>query len=104
LAFQLVDEQGKARFFVSSVTVDRWLPGSIEPFTEEFLRQPSDLPAGKVEQVTDQIRLPADLPPGEYRISLGVVDTTTPQPVVQLGIQGRSDNGWYPLSKITLTR
>ena len=104
VAYRLANERGDAELFVSDVRVNRWWPGSIELFTEEFLREPGDLPAGEVVPVTDQIRLPADLPPGRYRLSLAIVDPASRQPVVQLGIEGRADDGWYPLSTLNVTR
>jgi hypothetical protein len=48
--------------------------------------------------------VPEDIPAGEYILSVGVVDEETTQPVVQLGIKGRDEDGWYPLSKAKVTR
>ena len=52
---------GLQKVFVSKMTVNKWLPGSIELFTEEFFKQPADLPPGEVAEVRDAIRLPDDL-------------------------------------------
>jgi len=82
----------------------RWLPGSIEPFTDEFFKEPQDLPPGKVHDVADKIDLPNDIPPGAYVLSVGVVGSRTEQPVVQLAIKGRDEGGWYPLSRLDITR
>jgi len=92
------------RVFVGSVTVDRWLPGEIELFTEAFFRQPADLPPGAVVETADSIQLPDDLAPGSYTLSVAVVGEKDSEPVVQLGIKGRSPDGWYPLSKVTIAR
>jgi hypothetical protein len=35
---------------------------------------------------------------------VGIVGVATAQPVVRLGITGRSDDGWYPLSKLQVVR
>jgi uncharacterized membrane protein len=82
--------------------VNHWLAGSIELFTEEFFKVPKDLPPGSVNEVADTINLPGDMPAGDYTLSVAVVDASTGQPVVSLGIAGRSQDGWYPLSKLTV--
>ena len=64
---------GIIRVFVGNVTVDKWLPGEIELFTEEFFKQPADLPPGEIVDVADSIRLPEDLSPGTYTLSIAVV-------------------------------
>ena len=103
LAYRLSNDQGDEQVFVGTVTVNRWLPGSIEVFTEEFFQQPADLPPGEVHDVADAIRLPDDLSPGTYTLSLAVVGGEEHQPVVQLGIAGRSEDGWYPLSTVRIS-
>ncbi|MHB8902211.1 MAG: hypothetical protein ACYC6Y_25925 [Thermoguttaceae bacterium] len=37
-------------------------------------------------------------------VSVAVVGEMDQKPVVRLGIQGRTDDGWYPLSKISVAR
>ena len=69
-------------------TVEKWMPGEIELFTEEFFEQPADLPPGQINDVADTIRLPDDLPPGTYKLSIAVVGEDDTEPVVQLGIEG----------------
>ena len=75
------------------------MPGEIELFTEEFFEQPADLPPGPINEVEDAISLPEDVPQGNYTLSIAVIDKDT-KPVVQLGIEGRDEGGWYPLSEI----
>ncbi len=104
LAYRLSADHGYRRVFPGKNTVNRWLPGSIELFTEEFFKQPADLPPGNVADVQDVISLPGDLAPGEYTLALAVVDEKTEKPVVRLGIQGRADDGWYPLSRVSVSR
>jgi hypothetical protein len=104
LAYRLTDGDGNHRVFVSNVTVNEWMPGEIELFTEEFFKQPADLPPGEVVDVADTIRLPRDLLPGRYTLSIAVVGEKDNDPVVQLGIEGRSAHGWYPLSTVTVSR
>jgi hypothetical protein len=102
LAYRLTNERGYAKVFTSEVTVERWLPGSIEPFTADFLENPVDLPEGEVVDVRDAIDLPADLAPGKYALSIAVVGEESPEPVVRLGIKGRQSDGWYRLSALTV--
>jgi len=104
LAYRFANGNRFERILVSEVTVNRWLPGSIELFTREFFEEPKDLPPGKVHDVADSLTLPEDIPVGEYALSVGVVGVKTEQPIVQLGIKGRDKDGWYPVSKLNITR
>ena len=104
LAYRLTGEDGQHQVFVGKVTVEKWLPGEIELFTEEFFKQPADLPPGEVVDVGDFIRLPDDLLPGTYKLSIAVVGENDTEPVVQLGIEGRNEEGWYPLSTVAIFR
>jgi len=100
VAYRLSNSTGYQKVVVGSVTVNWWLPGSIELFNKEFFKEPKDLPPGQVYEVADTIKLPSDLPPGDYTLSVGVVGVNTEEPVVRLGIVGRSQDGWYPLSHL----
>ena len=80
------------------------MPGSVELFTKNFFKQPPDLPPGKVVPVTDRIRLPANMPTGTYRLSVGIVSDTSRKPIARLGIKGRTEQGWYPLSWLPIRR
>lgn len=104
VAFRLTQAGGQQNAFVSNITVDKWLPGSIELFTEEFFNEPKDLPPGEVAEVRDAITLPNDLAPGEYILSIAVVGEKDEQPLVRLGIKGRAEDGWYPMSKVEVVR
>jgi hypothetical protein len=73
-------------------------------FTEEFFKQPADLPPGGLNEVRDAIALPADLATGDYTFSIAVVGEKSEEPIVRLGIKGRDDDGWYPLSKVSVGR
>jgi Arc/MetJ-type ribon-helix-helix transcriptional regulator len=48
--------------------------------------------------------LPSVATAGAYTISIAVVSETEEQPAVRLGIKGRADDGWYPLSKVEVVR
>ncbi len=102
LAYRLRSDRGTETVLVGDVTVNHWLPGSVELFTEAFMREPPDLPNGPTYRVTDTVKLPPELPPGRYSLSVGVVEPTSQRPVVQLGIEGRDRDGWYPVSQLTV--
>ena len=71
---------------------------------EEFFKEPKDLPRGEVHDVADTIVLPKDIPAGEYALSIGVVGLDGEEPVVQLGIKGQEEDGWYPVSTLEVGR
>lgn len=101
LAYRLSGPQG-AKILVGAATVDKWMPGSIKLFTPEFLQEVPDLPPGEVVQVVDRVTLPGDMPKGTYDLAVGIVDENSTEPVVRLAIKGRTADGWYPLSKLTI--
>ena len=103
LAYRLSNDQGYSKVFVSNITVNHWLPGSIELFTEDFFKEPKDLPPGEVADATDTITLPGDIPAGVLTLSLAILDEHTSNPVVRLGIKGRAKDGWYPISEIKVS-
>ncbi|MBL7044446.1 MAG: DUF4832 domain-containing protein [Pirellulaceae bacterium] len=104
LAYRLVGKRDSSVVLVGDVTVSKWMPGTVDVFTENFLKSPPDLPPGPIARVADKLKLPDDLPPGEYGLSLGVVEENREQPIVMLGIQGRGEDGWYELSRISVTK
>jgi hypothetical protein len=104
LAYRLTDAGGYVDIEIQSVTVEKWMPGSIEPFTAEFMEQPPDLPPGEIVETVDSVTLPLDLPPGECTLAVGIVGEHSNVPVVRLAIKGRSADGWYPVSRMTITR
>ena len=57
-----------------------------------------------VHDVADAVVLPEQIPAGDYALSVGVVGLDGERPVVQLGITGRDDNGWYSLSTMKVVR
>jgi hypothetical protein len=101
LAYRLSGPGDYQKVFVSTATVNRWLPGSIELFTSEFFKNPADLPPGPLNAVTDALALPADMPAGKYTLSVAVADESS-SPVVRLAIEGRASDGWYPVSQVQI--
>jgi hypothetical protein len=102
LAYRLTNDAGDHHVLVGDVTVDKWLPGEMEPFTDEFFRETADLPRGAVVDVADTLRLPETLSREVHTLSIAVVGEECIEPVVQLGIKNRSSDGWYSLSALTI--
>jgi hypothetical protein len=74
-----------------------------EQHTEVLLTDadiPSWLPGDALYD--DRVFLPQNLPEGEYELQLGIVDRQTREPRVRLAIEGRNDDGWYPMGTITV--
>ena len=69
----------------TGIAVKNWLPGT-------------------TYTVTPTVTLPAGLAPGTYTVAIGIVNRATRKPVVQLAIQGRDANGWYPLGTVSVNR
>ena len=103
LAYRLTSATGSEKVVVSKVAVNRWLPGSVPVLTEEFLKNPPDLPPGDVIQVSDTVLLPKNMPAGTYELAIAVVGGDE-KPVVRLGIKGRGEDGWHRLSKIEVSK
>lgn len=102
VAYRLTGDNGVSKTVLGTVTVNRWLPGSIDLFTKEFFKEPKDLPPGPVCAVSDENSLPGDLPAGRYTLSVGVVDGVSSSPIIKLAIKGRAEDGWYPLSAVQI--
>ena len=103
VAYRLTSQSGYAKTLVGTVTVEKWMPGSVDTFTAEFFREPPDLPPGEIVDVVDGVVLPVDMPAGTFSLAIGVVGEETSKPVVRLGIKGRADYGWYPLSELEVS-
>ena len=89
---------------MGGVTVNGWLPGSVELFTNEFFAGDWDLPKGPVVAVADEVTLPADLPPGKYALAIAVVAVDAPTPILRLPLPGRDGDGWYPISELDVRK
>ena len=104
VAYQMVNETAGDKVLIGNLTVEKWMPGHVETFSEDFIKDPPELPPGSVVDVTDRVVVPDNMPIGLYRLAIGIVDEQTMEPVVQLGIKGREQDGWYPLSEIEITK
>jgi len=43
VACRLTDPNGYDKTLIGNITVEKWMPGSVETFTEEFIKNPPDL-------------------------------------------------------------
>jgi hypothetical protein len=41
---------------------------------------------------------------GEYQLAIGVVGKDPTKPLVKIGIKGKSEDGWYLLSELTILK
>jgi Domain of unknown function (DUF4832)/Beta-galactosidase len=83
LAFRLKSPRGSA-VLRTDADLRKWLPG---------------------DAVFDgPIFAPEDLPAGEYELSVAILDPITLLPGIQLAIEGRGIDGWYPLGKILVEK
>jgi hypothetical protein len=83
LALRLVGPQ-RSQVLLTDADVRGWLPGD--------------------SLYDDRVFVPADLPEGDYQLQVGLVDRDTRQPRVRLAIEGRADDGWYPMGRIVVER
>ncbi len=102
LAYRLLDEQGRSRVLLGNVTVEKWMPGTVDIFDEGFLEEPPDLPPGEIVNVSDRVTLPPDLYAGEYSLAIAIVGERSTDPIVRLAIKGGDQDGWYLLSEIVV--
>ena len=75
---------GHSQVFLTGADVRKWLPGDVV--------------------YDDAVFIPSEMPPGEYELSLAIVDPASHEPKVKLAIAGMQPDGWYPLGKIKLQR
>ena len=100
VAYRLRSDDGKQYVLTGGVSVNRWMPGSVDIFAPTFLQNPPDLPPGEVVAESDSVELPIAMPPGTYELAIAVVEQKSSKPVVRLAIKGRAADGWYPLGKL----
>jgi hypothetical protein len=83
LAFRLSSPE-RSVVLRTNVDLRKWLPG--DAVFEDPLFVPEDLTAGK------------------YDLSVAILDPLTLKPGVRLAIQGRREDGWYPLGTVRVAR
>ena len=72
----------RTQILLTSADIRKWLPGDVS--------------------MTIRCLFPADMPAGDYELSLAIVDPTTHEPKVKLAIAGMEPDGWYRLGKIRI--
>lgn len=70
------------RTFLTRAHIPKWLPGD--------------------NVYNDGIFIPMDMKPGEYEVQLALVDPHSRKPKVLLAIEGKDDEGWYDMGKISV--
>ncbi|MHC4356822.1 MAG: DUF4832 domain-containing protein [Planctomycetota bacterium] len=83
VALRLKNER-KAEILTTDADITTWLPGD--------------------NLYDNTVKVPADMPPGEYDLQIGILDPRPGKPTVKLAISERTPDGWYPLGQITLYR
>jgi len=48
--------------------------------------------------------IPLDMPIGDYELQVGIVDRQSHKPKIKLAIEGRDEEGWYTIGKITVNK
>jgi Domain of unknown function (DUF4832)/Beta-galactosidase len=83
LAFRLSSPEGSA-VLRTNADLRKWIPGDTV--------------------FEDPLFAPEGLPTGEYTLSVALLDPDTLVPGVRLAIEGRNDDGWYPLGRIRVNK
>jgi len=79
LAFRLSSPH-QSRVIRTDADLRRWLPGDAV--------------------FEDPVFVPEDVPAGEYKFSVALLDPVTLLPSIRLGIDGRAKDGWYILGRV----
>ena len=67
---------------ITDVDITAWLPGD--------------------NLYDDAVFVPLDMPAGIYQLQIGIVDPQSHEPRVNLAIEGRDKEGWYPVGNIEI--
>lgn len=83
VAYRLRDAGGSVAVMqVSKADLTTWLPGG--------------------HQLDEELALPVSMSAGSYFLEVAVLDVVEDNPAIQLGIDGRQDDGWYTVSGVTV--
>ena len=83
MAFRLVSGNEEL-VYTTDVDIRSWLPGD--------------------NIYDDAIFIPLDFPTGEYEIQTAILDIQKRKPAVKLAIDGITNDGWYNLGKVFVTK
>jgi hypothetical protein len=70
----------RTEVIVTSADLRTWLPGDIV--------------------FEEKLYIPHDMPPGEYKLEVGIVDPVAFSPRVKMAIGGVNEDGWYAMGRI----
>ena len=70
------------RVFLTRAHIPKWLPGD--------------------NVYDDGIFIPADMASGEYEVQIALVGQQSRKPEIALAIEGRDEEGWYDMGKVTI--
>jgi len=86
IALRLASEGSSTERFVSPAgrSIRGWLPGATN--------------------ITESLTVPREWRSGDRELAVAVVDPSSREPAVRLAIEGRAEDGWYPLSVIKVTQ
>ena len=81
LAIRLTNEK-RSEVMITDADITTWLPGD--------------------NLYDDAVFVPLDMPSGIYQLQIGIVDRQSHEPKVNLAIEGRDKEGWYPVGNIEI--
>ena len=81
LAIRLTNEK-RSEVIVTDADINSWFPGD--------------------NLYDDSVFVPRDMPSGVYQLQIGIVDLQSHEPGVNLAIEGKNKEGWYPVGKIEI--
>ena len=81
LAIRLKNDD-RSEVLITNADINSWLPGD--------------------NLYDDAIYVPRDMPKGIYQLQIGIVDRQSHEPKVNLAIEGRNPEGWYPIGNFEI--
>ena len=81
LAVRLTNEK-RSEVFITDADINSWFPGD--------------------NLYDDAIFVPRDMPAGNYQVQIGIVDRQSHEPRVNLAIEGKTTEGWYPVGQMEI--
>ena len=82
LAIRLTNET-RSEVMITDADIITWLPGDIVYDNAVFV--------------------PLDMPNGEYKLQIGMIDPQSHEPKVKLAIEGMDQDGWYTIGDLKIT-
>ena len=83
LAIRLTNEK-RSDVMLTDADITTWLPGD--------------------NVFDDAVFIPLDMPAGEYKLQIGIIDRQSHEPRVKLAIEGLDHEGWYTIGNIKIIK